>query len=188
MNRLVIIPDKAHETLGATLKPRLSAIVHEINASNLAQVMGDHSMRYFISEGAREISELLLWVGDGNGYAVGLSSRAPKGEVEGRGRAAASEGMIACVMASGRSESEKAFDLQASDWTNLESLRGLGIREMASTPVFLFESCTFVLSRVLYIGADMDDSALLPPAEMASTLGRLIEDRLIRATLGIEAI
>ncbi|MBC8126886.1 MAG: hypothetical protein H8M99_07050 [Gloeobacteraceae cyanobacterium ES-bin-144] len=185
MNRLVIIPNEAHEALGFSLKARLASIAREINAHNLAQVMGSHALRSFNSLEEDQENELLLWAIEGKDYVVALASRQPKDEIEGRARADAEEGMIARVICSGRSEITSANDLEAADWTNLETLRGKRIEEMASSPVFLFENCMLVLSRVRYGGKESRN--LSTPAELASLLGRLIEDRLIRATLGIEA-
>lgn len=186
MNRLVIIPDDAHEALGFSLKPRLVGIAREINAHNLAQVMGTQALRSFHAAADDPNSELLLWAAEGKNFVVALTTRAPKEQVEGCARADAEEGMIARVMGSGRSESAVAEDLEAADWTNLEMLRGGKIEAMASSPVFLFENATLVLSRISY--EKIPTTPLRAPAELASLLGRLIEDRLIRATLGIESI
>lgn len=185
MNRLVIIPDEAHEALGSSLKPRLAGIAREITAHNLAHIMGSHALRCFNSSAEDQESELLLWAAEGKGFVVALATRPPREEIEGRARADAHEGMIARVMTSGRAEVATASDLEASDWTNLESLRGMRIEAMASSPVFLFENHALVLSRVRYGGGESAKPST--PAETASLLGRLIEDRLIRATLGLES-
>lgn len=185
MNRLVIIPDEAHEALGTALRPRLAGIAREINAHNLVQVMGSHALRSFNASAGDEQTDLLLWAGDGKGWVVALATRMPREEIEGRARADADEGMVARVMSSGRSEVEAAGDLEAADWTNLESLRGMRIEAMASSPVFLFDNCALVLSRVCY--GSGESAEISTPAETASLLGRLIEDRLIRATLGLES-
>lgn len=185
MNRLVIIPDEAYEALGFSLKARLVGIAREVNAHNLAHVMGSHALRSFNSAAEVQESDLLLWAPDGKDFVVALATRLPKEEIEGRARADAQEGMIARVMGSGRSETGTSDDLEAADWTNLESLRGMKIEAMAASPVFLYENCTLVLSRVRYGGKYTDK--LNAPSELASLLGRLIEDRLIRASLGIES-
>lgn len=186
MNRLVIIPDESHEAFGISLKPRLAAIAREINAHNLAQVMGTQALHCFHAATDDAESELLLWAAEGKGYGVALTNRAPKETVEGCARADGMEGMIARVMGHGRSESAVAEDLDATDWTNLEMLRGAKITAMAASPVFLFENGTLVLSRVRY--GTSDAAPLKAPAETAALLGRLIEDRLIRASLGMEAL
>jgi hypothetical protein len=186
MNRLVIIPDDAHEALGLSLKTRLVSIAREINAHNLAQVMGSHALRSFASAADDVNSELVLWAAGGKDFVVALTTRLPKEQIENCARADAHEGMIARVIGSGRSESATAADLEAADWTNLETLRGIKIESMASSPLFLFENCTLVLSRISY--EKTLSSPLRAPAELAALLGRLIEDRLIRATLGIESI
>jgi hypothetical protein len=191
MNRLVIIPDETLELTGASLRPRLSGIVRELNADNLLQAMGEHTQRYLahVSEGYTG-EEFLLWARQGNGFAVAWASGSARTDVEGRVRADAEEGMIARIFATGRAESEPASDLQVADWTNLERVRGATIEEMSASPVFVFESCSAVFSRVRYRNMPPSPSAeqtVLPLADNSYLIGRLIEDRLIRAILGLES-
>lgn len=186
MNRLVIIPDETHEALGIALKARLSGIAREINAHNLAQVMGTQALRSFHSVADDADDEWLLWANDGKGFVVALTTHVPKETIEGYARADAQEGMIARVMGHGRSESAMADQLEMADWTNLEMLCGRKIEAMASSPVYLFENTALVVSRIS--DEKTSTAPLKAPAELAALLGRLIEDRLIRATLGIEAL
>ena len=188
MNRLVIVPDAALEAAGLALKSRLAAIAGEIDATNIQPFMGPHALRCLTWAAEKNAdSEILLWAREKNGYAVAWASGTPREDVEGRGRADEMEGMIARVFESHHSESERAHDLQAADWTNLERLRGATIDAMAASPVILFESCVAVLSRVRYRAKTENETTAAAPAESASLLARLIEDRLIRATLGMES-
>lgn len=188
MNRLVIVPDATLEAAGLALKLRLAAIAGEIDATNIPPFMGPHALRCLTWAAAENTdSEILLWAREKNGYAVAWASGTPREDVEGRGRADQMEGMIARIFETHRSESEGAHDLQAADWTNLERLRGATIDAMAASPVILFESCVAVLSRVRYRGKTANESTATAPAESASLLARLIEDRLIRVTLGMES-
>ncbi len=173
------------------MRPRLSGIVRELNADNLVQAMGEHTQRYLahVSEGYAG-EEFLLWARQGNGFAVAWASGSERTDVEGRARADAEEGMIARIFATGRAESESASELQAADWTNLERLRGATIEEMSASPVFVFESCTAVFSRISYRNRSRSPSAAQtarPLADRSFLIGRLIEDRLIRAILGLES-
>ena len=188
MNRLVIVPDAALESAGLSLKSRLAGIAGEIDATNISQFMGPHALRCLTWAVARNPGfEILLWAREQNGYTVAWASGVPREEVEGRARADQMEGMIARIFESHRSESESAHELQAADWTNLERLRGAAIDAMAASPVILFESCVAVLSRVRYRGIAENETTAMAPAESASLLARLIEDRLIRVTLGLES-
>lgn len=183
MNRLVIVPDPALEAAGAQLSTRLAAIVPEISADHLAQFLGTHALRCLAWAAAESpTAELILWGTDGTAHAVGWSSTGDPA----RAQADGGEGLIARVAASQRSATEGAYDLQAAEWTNLERLRGATISAMAASPVILFGITTAVLSRVFY-GRDEPAPLPTPPADTASLLGRLLEDSLIRSTLGMES-
>jgi hypothetical protein len=183
MNRLVIVPDPALEAAGSLLSAKLSAIIQEISADHLPQFLGTHALRC-LDWAAAEIpkAELILWGADGSGHAVAWSSMGSAARAQADGR----EGLIARVAGSRRSASEAAYDLQAAEWTNLERLRGSSISAMAASPVILFGTTAAVLSRVIY-RRDETQPLPTPPADTASLLGRLIEDRLLRTTLGLES-
>jgi len=180
MNRLVIVPDPALEAAGTHLTAKLSAITPEITADHLPQFLGTQALRclgWAVAE--FPAAELILWGADGPGHAVAWSSdNHPE-----RAQADGDEGLIARVAGSQRSAAEVAYDLQAAEWTNLERLRGATISAMGASPVILFGTTVAVLSRVFFGNA----GPAAPPADAASLLGRLIEDRLIRATLGMES-
>ncbi|MBX3739857.1 MAG: hypothetical protein KF712_02610 [Akkermansiaceae bacterium] len=183
MNRLVIVPDPALEAAGALLSAKLSAITQEISADHLPQFLGTHALRCLDWAAAEApAAELILWGTDGNSHAVAWNST---GNLA-RAQADGSEGLIARVAGSQRSATEAAYDLQAAEWTNLERLRGASISAMAASPIILFGTTAAVLSRVFY-GQDESQALPAPPADTASLLGRLIEDRLIRTTLGVES-
>ncbi len=182
MNRLVIVPDPVLEAAGAQLTTKLAAIVPEIGADHLPQFLGTHALRCLAWAAESPAAELILWGTDGTAHAVGWSSTGNPA----RAQADGGEGLIARVAASQRSATEGAYDLQAAEWTNLERLRGAAISSMAASPVILFGITVAVLSRVFY-GTDEPAPLPTPPADTASLLGRLLEDRLIRSTLGMES-
>jgi hypothetical protein len=187
MKRLVIVPDESHEALAAVLKSRLAGIVRELDAENLVDAMGIHAPAVLVrsADGMAGV-EWVLWAGGGGDFAVAWTSAEPVDEVVGRVRADAGEGLVARVFASWRSELEMRDELQAGDWTNFERLRGRGIGAMAGSPVVVFGVCVAVLSVVVFVDFE-GDGVVRPPAETASLLGRLVEDRLLRATLGMDA-
>ncbi|WAC17817.1 hypothetical protein OVA24_11240 [Luteolibacter sp. SL250] len=183
MNRLVIVPDPALEAAGALLTTKLSVMIAEISADHLPQFLGTHALRCLAWASAEAPgAELILWGMGGTGHVVGWSSSGDSA----RAQADGGEGLVARVAASQRSATEGAYDLQAAEWTNLERLRGVTISAMAASPVIVFGTTAAVLSRVFY-GKDEPVPSPAAPADTASLLGRLIEDRLIRSTLGMES-
>jgi hypothetical protein len=193
MERLVIAPDEKLEPLVLSLKARLPAIADEVRAENLASLMGERSRHVLLGiADAGQQQELLLWARSHRAYAVVWSSLPPESEVVDTVTGDQASGFISRVFASARSDVETSEDLQAATWTNLEEKRGRALDSMAASPVILFGKCTAALSLAQYQAQGgvktLDQSDLVPVAEAASLLARLLEDRLLRAALGIESL
>lgn len=183
MNRLVIVPEAKHEALAEELKPRLSGIAKEIDADNLSQVMSSQTVNLLEGFSKNSGGRVIVWAREGKGYAVGWISEDTEPTLRGRVRADAGEGMIAMVFESGRSVSEIAENLELGEWSNLGELLDASVAEMASSPVHVFGETAAVVS---LIKGEEGDMPLRAPAEIASLVARLIEDRLIRMSLGLE--
>ena len=187
MERFVIVPDEKLEPLVLLLKAKLPNIAAEIRAEHLADLI-DSVARRALRDAARpaSIDEILIWGLSGNGFLAAWSSLVPENEVVGTATAAAEEGLIARVFASSRSDAQAAPGLAAGNWTNLEQRRGRMIASMAATPLLLFGKPVAVLSLVTY---QKDEPQSLPgtsaATEAAVLLVRLIEDRLLRSSLGL---
>ena len=191
MERFVIVPDEKLEPLMLLLKAKLPNIAAEIRAEHLADLIDRVARR--VLRGAAErpgVDEIVVWGVSGNGFLAAWSSLAPETEVVGVVTASAEEGLIARVFASSRSEAQAAPGLGAAHWTNLEQRRGRMIAGMAATPLLLFGKPVAVLSLVTY---DKEGAAepgsfpgTVPATEAAGLLVRLIEDRLVRSSLGLE--
>jgi len=182
MNRLVIVPEPSLEAAGLQVATKLAAIVSDISAAQLSESLGRHALRCLAWAVAEDPSaELILWGNDGADHALAWTSA----DGVTRAQADGNDGLIAHVAASQRSAAEGAYELQAGEWTNLERMRGVSISAMAASPVVAFGTTVAVLSRVLYGTEESGPPA--PPADTASLLGRLVEDRLIRATLGMDS-
>ena len=177
MSRLVIVPEERHEALGAELLPRLSTIAREADAHNLAGLIGAQGIALLENAAARTEGTLLLWAALGDGYAVAWQGGGQKDLVE-RAHADADEGLIARVFGGGRSESAAAAELELSEWSNLPALVSDAIASMAASPVHVFGSCVAALCVL---------GETSPPSETAPLLARLIEDRLIRMSIGLES-
>lgn len=183
MKRLVIVPEKKHETLGKELKLRLSGIAKEVDADSLSQVMSVHTSNLLEEFGKNFGGRVLVWARDGKGYALGWISVDAEPSLRGRVRADAGEGMIAMVFESGRSVSEVSANLELNEWSNLGELILDPVAEMATSPVDVFGETVAVVSLVSGKEGEM---ALRAPAELSLLVARLIEDRLIRMALGFE--
>ncbi len=174
MSRLVIIPHESHEALGAELLPRLTVIAREADAGNIMGIIGAQGISLLESAAARAEGTLLLWAKQGDSYLVAWSGT----DLTGRVHADAGEGLIARVFGGGRSESAAADDLELSEWSNLPALFPGHITAMAASPVHVFGNCVAALCVIC--------GGLQPPKETAPLLARLIEDRLIRMSIGLE--
>lgn len=193
MERLVIVPDEKLEPLAISLRARLPAIADEARAENLASLMGERSRRFLLGiVDTGEQQELLLWGRSERGYVVVWTSLRPESEVVGTVTADQASGFISRIFASGRSDVESGEDLQAATWTNLEEKRGRLLHSMAASPVILFGKCAAAVALAQYqVEGDvktLDQSDAVRVAEAASLLARLLEDRLLRAALGIESL
>lgn len=183
MNRLVIVPEEKHEALAEELKPRLSGIAKEVDANNLSQVMSAQTVTLLGEFAENSGGRVLVWAREGKGYALGWISDDTEPTLRGRVRADAGEGMIAMVFESGRSVSEVAANLELGEWSNLGELVDSPVAEMATSPVDVFGETVAVVST---IKSEEGDMPLRAPTEIALLVARLIEDRLIRMSLGLE--
>jgi len=191
MDRLVIVPDEKLEPLVLSLKARLSAIVGEVRAENIADVIGeDTRLLPTLAQGGAG-QELLLWARSARAFLAAWTSR-PFDAIAGVATADLDVGLISQVFASGKSVLQAGAEVQANQWTNLEETRGQVIDGMAASPVFIFGKCAAALALAAYRGegnsSAVTHEGLARLAEAASVVGRLLEDRLLRATLGFELL
>lgn len=186
MNRLVIVPDPMMETAGLALRPRLVALASELDANNILHAMGPLAVRLLEKISAEWPDfDLLLFAPEGTDHALAWISSSDADALIGKVRASSDEGLVARASESQRSYSVLAPDVHADEWTNLERLRGQTIVAFTASPVVVFETTVAVLCRVRHHGSGEFDR--VPPAETAPALARLIEDRLIRLSLGLES-
>lgn len=193
MHRLVIVPDEQLEPLARALRSQLSALADELKSEHFAGLLSEPCRRILLAVVRnRPTQELLLWGLSDAMFRVAWTSLPPESEVLNIVTAARNEGLPARVRASGLSAMQTADELQAGAWTNLEERRGRVLESLTASPVFLFDKCAAVLSLAKY---RTDESPVMPSqtdlaevAEKASLLGRLLEDRLIRACLGMESL
>ncbi len=192
MDRLVIVPDETFEPLVLSLKARLSALTSEIRAENIVALIGDHTRLLPTIARVDAGQELVLWAPSARAFLAAWTSRMRTEEITGTDTADLSEGLVSQVFASADSALQTGVEMQANAWTNLHETRGERIDGMAGSAVFIFGKCAAVLALVAY-RTNRDAPPLIREnlarvAEAASLLGRLLEDRLIRASLGIELL
>lgn len=192
MNRLIIIPDEEIEAMGPSLLNSLARVADQIRAGNLVDFLGEVEIGVLAPvENGSQVHELLLWGLEDRGYGVAWTSLAPAEEVVSAASATATDGLVNEVFALGHSAVRSSGDLQAANWTNLERRRGRVIDSMAASPVLIMGKCIAVLTLAQYdLGVAQrsltrEDAAGL--TAQAALLGRLLEDRLIRALLGLKS-
>jgi hypothetical protein len=185
MNRLVIVPDERLEAVGADLMPRLAAISREIDANNLVGLFYAEVEGMLEKASARQDGVLLVWAAEGNGYSPAWAGEGVAQDMVERVRADQGEGMIARVFGCGRGESAWADDLEISEWSNMEMVLGVKISAMSVSPVYVFGNCVAAVS---VSTTDAVDVLPLPLSEVSGLLAKLIEDRILRAALGMESI
>ena len=177
---MVIVPDERWEALALSLRARLPAIVDELSPENFAAAAGGQALG-FLEGRMGEGEELLVWLPAGRALVAGWTTLEPREEVAGTATASREEGLLARVFASGMSERGEGAELEAGAWTNLQERRGRRLAWLAASPVHVFGKVAGVLARAEYGGGEGSI-----PAEEAALLGRLVEDRILRAALGWE--
>ncbi len=190
MDRLVIDPDEKIVPLTLMLKATLPAIAAELTAENFDDLIGGIAQNMLLRAVERcGADELLIWARSGNGLLVAWSSLEPVGEVVRAVTSDRDEGLIARVFASSRSENGSPPELSAGAWTNLEERRGRTVAGITASPVILFEISVAVLALVTYRNDGEGSSGQVVEtanaAEAAGLLALLIEDRLLRASIGL---
>ncbi len=185
MNRLVIVPDEAHETFGAALKPRLANLAREIDANNLGNLLSPQTTAWLEGTALNSPGALLLWAPEGKDYSVAWSEDGIVTNLRERARADAGLGLVAQVFDSGRSAAQTEEELDTAEWTNLESLLGQAVSSMSASPVNVFGNCSAVVTLVAFTEYE---EPMRPPTEAAALLARLIEDRILRMSLGLETV
>jgi hypothetical protein len=191
MERLVIVPDEQVDRFA--LQARLRAIAGEVKAENLAYLMGEQSARVVLNGmHPSERQEVLVWGRSERSFLAAWTSLTPLEEVAGALASDNEEGLVSQVFESSQTVVQNDDELRGATWTNLTEIRGRAIRSMAGSPVTLFGRPTAVLTLVEYREGDtpgsltFDDAARL--TRVALLLARLLEDRLIRAALGLETL
>lgn len=190
--RLVIVPDETLEPLALALRTRLAGLAGALVAENLAAALGEQALRLLGRlDGGKSVREVIVWGCSGRAYLAGWTSLEPDEEVALAASADAEAGLVAQVFATQRAVALAGTELRAGDWTNLEARRGRALAWMAASPALVFDRCAAVVT----LHEFCTDAAAGTPganevtalAEAADLAGRLIEDGLIRAALGLEA-
>ena len=191
--RLVIVPDETLEPLTLALRTKLTGIAAALTAENVGAALGEQGLRMLDRlANRRPECEVILWGISARSYLAAWTSREPEDEVTLVVSADMELGLVARVgqaLHARHTVLHSGPELRAADWTNLEARRGRSLAWMAASAIITFERCVAVVSVHEYrgdhvAGPGADEKTAL--TEVADLAGRLIEDCLIRATLGLE--
>jgi hypothetical protein len=192
MNRLVIVPDEKFEPLVLDLKTRMVALAKELRSEHLTELVGVEAVHLLRDAALSEKHcEVLVWGRSERAYiAAWTSSVQNTQQTFGEVTADGSRGLLHQVFESNRADSKSAEELNASVWTNLEAKRGRIIGSMVAHPIVLFRRCVAVLTVVRYVepgvSAHLRYEDAVQAAAASSLLMRLLEDQLIRSSLGLD--
>jgi hypothetical protein len=190
---LVIVPSEMMEALLLPLRAQLAALAGGLTAGNIATAMGALAPGLLerLRDGTPE-REVIVWARSEPSYLAAWTSREPEAEVVQSASAAGGEGLVSEVFESRRTTVRAEPELRAGDWTNLAERRGLTVTRMAASPVVVFDRCAAVVTIIHYRtdagGAEPNAGETSELAMTAGIVSRLLEDRLLRAVLGLEAL
>ena len=188
MSRLLIVPDEKYEALSLDLKARLGAIAKELRWDHLADLIGTDGAFLLRPDAGDELIEIQIWGKSPTAFVVVWTSKGQRDVTIGTVTAELGRGLINQVFESERPEVKADDFLNASDWTNLETQRGAKLRSMSAHPITIFGRCVAVLSvsefQTSRPATDAKQGNAKAAAAAALLLGRLMEDRLIRSSLG----
>jgi hypothetical protein len=194
MSRLLIIPDEKFEPLTVELKTRLVTIANELRCEHLTDLFGaEGALLLNTIDVADDSREIQIWgrstTESTPGFVVVWTSKGSNDAAVGKVTAKLDRGLINQVFESERPEIKAGDFLNASDWTNLEQLRGAKLFSMAAHPITIFRRCIAILSVSQFEASRTPQSADYTDAKTAgaaaSLMARLVEDRLIRSCLGL---
>jgi hypothetical protein len=189
MSRLQIIPDETLAPLALQLRTRLKAIVGDLRWEHLIDLSSAEGVFLLgLVNNLGGTREMQLWGKSASSFVMVWTSRGTNDSCIGTVTAELGRGLVNQVFESHRPEVKEGGFLDCSDWTNLESRRGLKVDRMAAHPVTIFGRCLGVLSLSRFeaggIAGESDESDMKITCQGALLLARLIEDRLTRACLG----
>jgi len=195
--RLTFLPDERFTTLLPALDESLASMGRSITADNFASLL-DETMRRVLHMAFKQAAadEGTVWlVEDATKTLAAAYNTGPNAEkLVGRFKQPLSAGLISMVFASEQPFIENEIFKNPEQDKSLDSMLQLQTYAMIATPVYFLNACRGVISCVqlavpgstapLPRGFHESDEAAV--RHCASTLGRLIDYRVLRAALGLE--
>ena len=194
--RLTLLPDERFVLSLAALQERLESIGRNITAENFSSILDD-TMRRVLSLSFSDVGahEGTVWlVDEGTKTLVPAYNTGPNaGKLVGHFKQSLSSGLVSMVFASERAFAENEVFRNSKQDKSLDALLELRTYAMIAVPFYFLEACRGVVSCVQL--KDLNPIAPDPPGfgeghqaivrHAADTLGRLIEYRILRVTVGL---
>jgi hypothetical protein len=192
-SRLVIVPSETMEPIALPLRAQLASLAGTLDAGNIVEAMGRQAIALIERlHDAVSNGEVIVWARSEPSFLAAWTSREPETEVVHSASSDAMQGLVSEVFESRRTKVRAEPELRAGDWTNLEQRRGFAIAQMAASPLVVFERCVAVITTIHYRSVQpavhLSGGEASELAVTAGVVSRLIEDRLIRALLGLEPL
>jgi hypothetical protein len=188
MERLVIVAEDKDLQWGRSLLLRAGEIARQIDAQNIASLIGERALHQAETNAEHPMPELVLWGRAGRQFLAAWTSVSPDSEVVAVAQCQSEGGLVAEVFAAGSSRFQQEPLLQAPSFTNLGDRRGTPVRSMRGLPISVFGQCIGVLTWVEY------DTPSGPASEedrdvsrWAMAFGRFSELKILKMCLGMDA-
>lgn len=193
MSRLLIIPDEKFQALVPDFKARLLDITRQLRPEHVGHLLeSDGAFIASTLANDEDSREFQIWARSPTGFVIVWSSKGKRDVAVGTVTAELGRGLINQVFESARAEAKSGGYLNASDWTNFETKRGASLLRMAACPITVFGLCAGVLSLSQFAATSAVESIGEEETQIAGTAAslasRLIEDRLVRACLGLSQV
>jgi hypothetical protein len=187
MERLVIVAEEQHVQWGNFLLLRVTQIAGQVNAQNIASLIGERVLLYAEKKDENLESEIVLWARADEHFSAAWTSVSPRSEIVEIAQCQSDLGLVAEIFATESARSMGEPLLQASSFTNLGERRGKPVTAMRGLPILAFGRCIGVLTWVGYGEQPVvpfDESNKI--SELAMIFGRVSELKILKTCLGME--
>jgi len=196
-SQLSLLPAGKFVALVPELRRHLALVAESITAQNFASIL-DESMRRLIAVTFDQISasEGSIWLHDNSdsSLVIALNTGPNAEKLVGHFRQPLSAGIVSMVFSSEQSFVENEVYKNSQQDKSLDSMLNLRTESMIATPFYFLAECRGVITGVQLQASDTTEQALFSGfsqrdlaavRHLAALLGRLVDDAVLRAVVGL---